>query len=88
MQRTQGKSIRLTSQPLPARHPGVCLLCDDRTAAGQLIARAGRYGWVHVACADAGRIPPSATGQCGAFTTTGHPCRMAVVPGNRCRMHR
>ena len=88
MQRTQGKSIRLSSAALPARYAGaVCVLCDEHTAAGQLIARAGRYGWVHVACADAGRIPPTATAECGAHTKTGHPCRMAVVPGHRCRMH-
>jgi hypothetical protein len=87
MQRSQGKPHRLGTAPQPAMFRGVCLLCDEYVLPGQLVGRAGRYGWVHVPCADAGHLPPTAVGRCGAYTRTGHACRMAVVPGQHCPMH-
>lgn len=72
---------------LAAKYPGMCLLCDQATRPGQLVGKVKRFGWVHVTCAEQGCQPPTATAECGAPTKAGHPCRMATVPGARCRFH-
>jgi hypothetical protein len=83
-----GPAHTISGPTLTARWRGFCLLCDEYTQPGQLIGQVRRYGWVHAHCADQGNLAPTHTAECGGYTKVGHPCRMAAVPGKRCKFHR
>jgi hypothetical protein len=87
MQRKRNRPHRILGPIFPSKVRGVCPLCDEYMELGVMIGRVPRFGWVHVDCAAAGNIPPTKNGTCGAFTQRGYPCRMAVVPGERCAVH-